>query len=362
MDDQRNPNPEADGPFDFNQGYIVVGNVKEFPLALKVGRQELNYGDQRLVGASDWNNIGRVWDAAKLHFENPRFWVDGFVANLVIPRANDFNDHNSHEYLSGLYASTRTLIPKQETQLYFLADNADAQSANIRGTGVNGNTPRDIYTVGARVKSLPGQWHGWDYETEVAGQFGNFAMTATGPRLNDLGYAFHGGGGYTWSKAWGTPRLGLSYNQASGDNNPNDSQHNTFVNLFPTNHKFYGYMDFFSWQNMRNPHVTGSIAPAQGATITLDYHAFWLATTSDFFYQVNGQPRNTGGYGISPQAGSFVGQELDLVATYAFKTYGSIQAGYGHFFVGDYVNYSLSAPGRGATDANFVYAQATFNF
>ena len=361
-DDQRNPNPEADGPFDFNQGYVIVGNAKEFPVLVKVGRQELNYGDQRLVGSSDWNNIGRVWDAAKVRYENQDIWVDGFVANLVIPRANDFNDHNSHEYFSGVYASTKTLIPRQETQLYFLADNADAESASIQGTGVNGSTPRDIYTVGARVHSTPGEWSGWDYEMEAAGQFGNFAMTATGPRLNDTAYAFHTGGGYTWTEVWGAPRVGLAYNQASGDDNPTDGKHTTFVNLFPTNHRFYGYMDFFSWQNMRNPHLAASVAPAKSTTVTLDYNAFWLTTTSDYFYQVNGQPRTTGGYGINPAAGNFVGQEIDLVATYTVKTYGSIQAGYGHFFVGNYVKYSLSAPGRGATDANFVYAQALLNF
>ena len=112
---------------------------------------------------------------------------------------------------------------------------------------------------------------------------------------------------------------------------------------------------------MRNPHVTGSIAPSPETTITLDYHAFGFASTSDCFYQVNGQPRNAGGYGINRQTGSFVGQEIDLVATPTFKTYGSIQAGYGHFFAGDYAKHFRSGSGRGATNANFAYARATFN-
>jgi len=50
-----------------------------------------------------------------------------------------------------------------------------------------------------------------------------------------------------------------------------------------------------------------------------------------------------------------------LVATYAFKRYASLQAGIGHFFVGDYVNSSLAGIG-GAKDATFVYAQFTLNF
>ncbi len=58
---------------------------------------------------------------------------------------------------------------------------------------------------------------------------------------------------------------------------------------------------------------------------------------------------------------NYVGSEIDLVATYAFKRYASLQAGIGHFFVGDYVNSSLAGIG-GAKDATFVYAQFTLNF
>ena len=67
------------------------------------------------------------------------------------------------------------------------------------------------------------------------------------------------------------------------------------------------------------------------------------------------------GYGINTGAGSFVGHGVDLVATYTYKTYGSVQAGYGHFFVGDYVNDSLASLG-GATDADWAYLQLLFNF
>src|SRR5216117_2981013 len=59
--DDRNPNPESDGPMDFHQAYVALGNSAQFPLSAKVGRQELAFGDERLVGASDWSNLGRVF-------------------------------------------------------------------------------------------------------------------------------------------------------------------------------------------------------------------------------------------------------------------------------------------------------------
>ena len=45
------------------------GDPKAFPLTLKVGRQILSYGDERLIGAFDWNNFGRTFDAVKLPWE-----------------------------------------------------------------------------------------------------------------------------------------------------------------------------------------------------------------------------------------------------------------------------------------------------
>src|ERR1041385_941724 len=39
--------PESD-QIDLHQAYVTIGNHKEFPLSLKVGRQELSFGDERL--------------------------------------------------------------------------------------------------------------------------------------------------------------------------------------------------------------------------------------------------------------------------------------------------------------------------
>jgi hypothetical protein len=50
-----------------------------------------------------------------------------------------------------------------------------------------------------------------------------------------------------------------------------------------------------------------------------------------------------------------------VIGPYAITAYAAVQAGYGHFFVGDYVKDSLSDVG-GAEDANWAYLQAVFNF
>jgi hypothetical protein len=285
--------------------------------------------------------------------------VDAFVGRVVLGNDDHFNQPNYYDWFSGVYASTK-LVPKQVTDLYFLARNVQRDSATeiTTTTPTGAATARDIYTIGLRVKSLPNALNGFDYEGEFAGQFGDFAATPTGPRLDHLAFATHAAGGYTFQDCPAQPRLGLEYNFASGDSDPNDDTHGTFENLFPTNHKFYGYMDFFSWQNMHNIRLSAALKPLAKLTLTLDYHNFWLADTHDYFYQVNGAPRRTGGYGINPQAGNYVGSEIDVIATYALTKFASVQAGYGHFFAADYIHDSLAE----ASDANFVYAQVLLNF
>src|SRR6185436_16780736 len=127
--DDRDPNPESN-LFDLHQGYVVLGNAAKFPVTLKAGRQEMIYGDERLIGNADWGNIGRVFDTARLRYEDKNLWVDVFSGRVVLPNDGQFDEVNDYDWLSGVYASTRTLIPRQETQLYFISRNVNAKSAN----------------------------------------------------------------------------------------------------------------------------------------------------------------------------------------------------------------------------------------
>src|SRR5258708_4844218 len=82
--------PESDN-LDLQQAFVTLGNLKELPLSLKVGRQELSYGEERLVGAYGWNNIGRVFDAAKVRWKRDWLTADFFVSRPVIPEDGRFN-------------------------------------------------------------------------------------------------------------------------------------------------------------------------------------------------------------------------------------------------------------------------------
>lgn len=366
--DKRVPQPESDR-MDLQRAFVRFGNAERFPLLAKVGRQHLKYGDERLAGAFEWNNLGRVYDAAKVRYEQEGWWLDGFVGRPIMFQDGQFNTPNNYEWFWGGYAGVPKLFKKQVSEFYFLGHNASPQAQTTQAGAIGVRpTARDVYTIGSRIKSLPGQFSGWDYRAEIAGQFGRYKQTNAGPSLDHAAFALSAEGGYTWDCSSLKPRLGLTYNFSSGDHDPNDGSHNTFDNLFPTNHKFYGHMDFQSWRNVHNPRLRFSLKPAKGLVVALDYHLFWLASTEDFFYSVGGAPRTGAapgsgrGYGLNPGYSNFIGSEIDLVASYSFRSFLKAQAGYGHFFVGDYVKQSLSSPGFGSADADWVFVQALLIF
>src|SRR5258708_2937145 len=367
---KRGDGPEAD-IIDLQQAYVTLGNHKEFPLSLKVGRQELIYGEERLVGAFGWNNIGRVFDTARVRVQTEWFGADFFTGRVVIPEDGTFNVNNDYEWFSGLYA-TSTKVPKNTLDAYFFARNASPKAASaVPSPQFPQPSARDIYTIGGRMKSQPGELHGFDYLLDGAYQFGDFRDTRLGvnsARLDHSAFMAIGQAGYTFSHAWATPRLGVEYDYGSGDSNSTNRTHGTFDNLFPTNHKFYGSMDMVSLQNIQDLAFNLSLKPNQRMSICLMGNIFWLADTHDNSYTVAGTPRGLtaatphNGFGVNPQYSNFVGTEFSVVAGVAVTRWLQFEEGYGHFFHGDYIQQTWSAPGFGSRDADFSYAQLNLTF
>lgn len=380
IDSQRFPAPPLndanleEDTIDWRQGWVEIANYKEFPVGFKIGRQELSYGDERLIGSFDWNNAGRVFDAVKFRWQGSNFWVEVFAGDVVLNNVASGNRDNSFDDRSywqddfyGVYAQT-TALSFQVTEGYVLLRDKDDNSFD--------GPAREIWTIGARVKSKA-KFMPWDYYAEIAGQVGEVDGPGQGPAQNvarrfgdnslksgidHTALAAVVGGGFTFTNCCIKPRIGLEYNYASGDGNPNDRESHTFDNLYPTNHKFFGYMDLFAWKNIHNPRATLNLTPHKNVGVQLDYHLFWLADSEDFWYRANqapvGVPARRDATGNS---GDFVGSEIDLTVNWNVCKYAKVQGGYSHFFHGDFVT-ETEAGNNGNNDADFVYVQTTLSF
>jgi len=163
-----------------DQGYVFVGNHKEFPVSAKIGRQELVYGEQRQVGSFLWNNNARSFDAAKVRYQSKWFGADVFTGGVVFNDSNNFDkSHLDSDHFSGVYVNF-TKIPgvtdKQLVETYLYNHNVDRNSLREDWGGVAApfRQPfvQDLYTAGLRIKSKPNAYGAWDYSAELMYQFG----------------------------------------------------------------------------------------------------------------------------------------------------------------------------------------------
>jgi hypothetical protein len=332
---------EGDDAFDLRLASLELGDPKH--LSVKLGRQVLAYGDERLVGPLEWLNFSRTFDAVKLHHQEKDWWVDGFASSVVRLHESQFNNsdwtdtqNGRRQLFSGLYFSS-TMLPVQTTDLYALHLHEESQTGST-----------DFITLGTRMKGDPLKLDGWDYTLELAGQAGQ----VHGEDLR--AYAWHLESGYNWLDSGWKPRLALEYSHGSGDGNAEDGKVGTFQNLFPTNHPPYGFMDTMSWQNMHNLVLRLAAQPHARVKTALDLHGFWLSDTADAWYRANGTTRVRN---VTPGAGSHAGTELDFTLNARLNQHLDLLVGYSHFFAGSY----LDDTGAG-DDADFAYLMLTLNY
>jgi Alginate export len=359
---------DGDDHWDLRQAYIAIGDLKTFPLQVTVGRQAITYGDARLVADSRWGNFGRTFDAARVRFEEPHFWVEGFFMRPVQIERNQFNESDSADNFGGAYFSTDGL-PFQTSDLYvFYRDKKDNQpdlsptnTIDPQGSW-NGPAARFV-TIGTRLKSNPKKLGPWDYSGEFVYENGDlWASDRNSKRFDLSAFALAVSGGYTFKGCLWSPRLGFEYDFASGDDNPNDSESHSFQNLFPSNHDKYGLMDEFGWRNLHDLRFQLSAKPSKKVDLEFHYHAFWLANTDDFWFRNNGistlRTKTPDGRDVRTiGASNFAGQEIDFIVGVEPIPHVKISTGYSHFFAGQY----LSDTGA-SDDADFGYVMTTFTF
>jgi hypothetical protein len=316
-------------------------------LSLRAGRQEFSYGGQRLIGGFNWSNVAQTFDGGKVgfHFAPLHMQFDIFAGDKTLiktPREqDDLFDGSSKERIYAYYAAAKVLHGTMIDN--YLIHRTTWKNISF---GPSGLGEVDNYTFGGRVtKTLPNRI---DYEIETAGQWGNFRdkkVRAT-MAVGILGYTFD----HKWQ-----PRVAFEYDYASGDSDPTDETFKTFDNLYPTNHLFYGYMDFISLQNLNEYSWQLSVKPNKKLKLQSDLHLLFLDTPKDSWYSAGRTVTRTASSALT-DVSSHVGDEVDLLAQYKFNNYVNVTLGYSHFFPGKYMKQTGAHD-----DADFVYFQTQFS-
>lgn len=242
---------------DLHQGYLEMGLVKEIGGKLRVGRQVMALGEQRLVGAVEWTQQGRSFDGAR------------FTASALGPLNLD------------LFAMV--LQEKSSTTWDFDGDLLGAYGTlDLEGGGaldLFALVTRDSRDEGNDQQTFGGLWKGKAGPVDLRfegslqrGMLGGADVSAymLGARA---GMALH-------DKA----TITLWYDHLSGDEDPDDGEVKVFNTLFATNHAFYGSADYFTdiplhtgGLGLRDAAVKLALGPWDGTSFQGDLHAFSAA-------------------------------------------------------------------------------------
>lgn len=303
---------------------------------LRVGRQEIQFGRQRLVSPLDWVNTRRTFDAVRLISVAGDWRVDTFAARLVAVDRTGFNDEDSGQDFYGCYAAGA--FDFGGLDFYGLGVKKDAAKFAASTNALE----EDRFTLGARLYGA-GPQKVVDYDLEAAWQFGEFGD-------GDIG-AFMAAAevGYRISDCPAKPRLSLGADYASGDDNLGDGDLGTFNQLYPLGHAYFGAIDTVGRQNIIDLCAALKLTPVAKLDTKVEFHSFRKAEKGDALY-------DAGGAAVAAGAGdeADLGQEADLTADYALDAHTKLSAGYAHFFAGDAVTTG--------EDIDFVYGQAAYTF
>lgn len=288
-------------------------------LSLKIGRQEISYDDQKVLGSLDWLQQARRHDAIVLKYANKGWTADFGAAFNQRTEQNTGTLYNGqpstyaagtnqigHAYKSFQYAYIGKKLYFGDVSFLFFKDDFSKFTGTVAVPtiieGVNSRTTTGFYynLNPTRKINLNGSVYyqgGKDKSGKnISAKLASLTATYQAGRKLSLG-------------------LGADY--LSGTDESKEATHNNqFDPLYGTPHKFWGYMDYFyvanqfGQQGLFNYFVKAKYNASDKLGLFLDVHGFESAA------KLNG--------GLD----SYLGTEIDLKANYKFTKLINLEFGY----------------------------------
>ncbi len=288
---------------DIHQAYGIVSDIFGLPFDVKFGRMEVKFGNERIIGAVGWSNVGRSFDGSILTYKSSV--ADIHILGFQINESNLPGD-SLDQTLGGVWAELK-MFNNYKTDVFILTENTWL-------------TDNNRYTLGFYAKGNVGNFN---HEIEFAYQLGEIVIAGGTNDVSAFMFAYNAG--YKFASKW-QQVLSAGIDFLSGDDDFTDGDYNMFNTLYATNHKFYGHMDYFI--NVPNQtmglglidiHAKYSMVPWKPIRFGADVHLFYAVVENDL---VNG---NTKDFGF----------EADIYGSYKYSQNLSFQGGMSLFAPGD---------------------------
>jgi len=310
-------------------------------VSVRLGRQQISYGDQRVFGPGQWGNTGRwAWDAALVNVRRSRIDADVWVGRPVRNRPDRWPNASVPEPVASTVYARMLKLPMRLDLFYVHKGDASGTTVGETGAGTLRSHSLGFQTEGTRGRldyALTGvmQRGAWGPDQIRAGG----ASATIGVRLK-----------MPWQ-----PRIRGVMTWGSGDDDPHDGVHGTFDGVVGgADIAFYGYCNLFFWANLWDREVQVLLRPASRLDVYLQAHSFALASPRDAWYSTSLSTVRRDPTGAS---GTDLGGEIDGRAVYRIRPEVELMAGLGYFRPGAYV--SRTGASR---DALWLMAQVTWSW
>ncbi len=250
---------------DVHQAFIkaTIWENSNRKVGFLAGRFEFNWGNERLLGGVGWSNVGRSWEGGLIWYKTNKY--DFSAGKLKVMEINDPGYNRDYDFH---YA---TLKLKE-----FNLDLLSIYEVNSDTTGYDPDIKAlERFTFAAYYEREHNQF---DFEMNTAYQFGQRPRTLT-TEYDISAFLFTFEAGYSFDNDYNT-RFAVGIDYMSGDDDLTDGDWKTFDDLYPTGHKFSGYMDYFLGggpNGLVDIMARGEFDVTDGWTVKGDFHIFRAA-------------------------------------------------------------------------------------
>ncbi|MFZ4619085.1 MAG: alginate export family protein [Bacteroidota bacterium] len=308
---------------DFHQAYFALTNVFSLPMSVKLGRQELAYGKQRLIASAGWNNFGNTFDALSAQYNAGPATFDAFFAKLVGSQTSVYSEN-----ITGLYSLVKYSDAHTADAFVFYDNNT---TPLLKGTD-KGKARLGRYSTGITLMGKPKPF---DYEAELILQRGSYAVTDSSSVSSISAYLYSVSAGYLID-ANSKLRVGVKFQVMSGDDNQKVGKYSSYNTLFSSAHSFFGYMDFFP----KSSPEYGVRAYSVHSGMELSPELSWNADMYYYLYDAVPTLKTSSGAIVKDQS---LGYEADLTMAYKYSSMVTINYG-GSAFIPETAMIALKGP------------------
>ncbi|HEY6641521.1 alginate export family protein [Povalibacter sp.] len=304
---------------------------------VRLGRQEMAFGSQRLIGIRDGPNVRRNYDGLRITRTSGLRQLDLIAVRPVELESGVFDNKTSNrEVLVGVYATDRTSTDRRLIDIYALGyEREEAVFANASGR-------EKRVSLGSRFFGSESVWD-WDIEATV--------QTGTIARSTIFAWGLASNVGYRRSIGDVSVRAGVKVDYASGDDKPDDQRLGTANAMFPRL-PYLGSAGAFAPSNLIDVHPHVELAFPQAFSVTFGYQLLWRASTSDAVYvaPLIAFPAS------SKPSGRRTAQQVSVDLSWRANRHFAVDASLAH------VQVTKTWRERGAGDVSFAFVAGTYRF